>query len=745
MKKKHTKILSAMLAITILAGMFLPAFAEGESTTPIDETTPVVQSIDINANYYAGDTEGSYSIIFTVMEEIPAFTQLSFKIQLDGASVNEASFDSAVLADATKSVARFEDYATYTLTYESAKKIPQKTKLCHLTITSTEAPSSDILSFDEFTIIKEGETAPTSLTADLTIEEGPIIPELDAKTQAVYDAICALPDPMTLSFYQEDQSLTDLTSVKNTVTTTKSAYNALSSAQKDNLTAVLEFNDKSTYALETLPSVIQGMQNIRGLVEIAAATKNITEDNALSYQFLITVFEAHSSISLQGLLPDSAARREASQLLDTLNDASDLLHTALDSAEAESDGGCKTKAYACQTQLTRIQSLSSHKYYSEYMADLEEQIETLIDEVESTLASDPIMQKGLLDTLENCQATIELIKQGIDDLPTMTVDGINQKSRYTISFKRKKLLDDSLTVSISVIVSDKDGKKIDSAERDFDADDLELSVSFTAPATKYTKGELYTITAYYHVNGAKYLIDSQEIECYYIRTPQSTGLGGGGGISSGNNNTNTDKNDDTPSTGGTIFPDSNDEPEPPAAPETIFEDIKNYTWATEAINTLYEVGIINGMEEGIFNPAGQVTREQFCKMVVSLFEIPTKTTTSAFGDVKANAWYAPYITAAVEAGYVQGQSNDYFGIGESIMRQDMAVILYRALGDQNSKAILNFSDKENIASYAEDAIAELVGLNIINGYEDGSFQPRGTATRAEAAKMIYGIYQYLNN
>ena len=160
---------------------------------------------------------------------------------------------------------------------------------------------------------------------------------------------------------------------------------------------------------------------------------------------------------------------------------------------------------------------------------------------------------------------------------------------------------------------------------------------------------------------------------------------------------------------------------------------------------MYEAGIINGMEEGIFNPAGQVTREQFCKMVVALFDIPAKASTTAFGDVKSDAWYAPYITAAVQAGYVQGQSNEYFGIGESIMRQDMAVILYRALGDQNSKVVLNFSDKENIASYAEDAISELVGLGILNGYEDGSFQPRGTATRAEAAKMIYGIYQYLND
>ncbi|MBO5364016.1 MAG: S-layer homology domain-containing protein, partial [Clostridia bacterium] len=410
----------------------------------------------------------------------------------------------------------------------------------------------------------------------------------------------------------------------------------------------------------------------------------------------------------------------------------------------EADGGYKTRTYACQDQLSKIQSFSSHKYYSEYMANLEEQIDTLIDEVESALDSDPIGQKALLDSLKTSRSTIQLIMEGMGDLPTMKVDGINQRNRYTISFKRKKTLDDSLSASISVVVTDKEGTEIDTAQKDFDADSLELKISFNAPATKYTKGEMYTITAYYHINDADYLIDSQEHECYYIRTTQSGGLGGNGGSSSNLGNTGGDDTN-TPTTGGTIFPDSNDDPETPTTPKTTFNDLKDYTWAAEAIDTLYEAGIINGMEEGIFNPAGQVTREQFCKMVVALFDIPAKASTTAFGDVKSDAWYAPYITAAVQAGYVQGQSNEYFGIGESIMRQDMAVILYRALGDQNSKVVLNFSDKENIASYAEDAISELVGLGILNGYEDGSFQPRGTATRAEAAKMIYGIYQYLND
>ena len=79
------------------------------------------------------------------------------------------------------------------------------------------------------------------------------------------------------------------------------------------------------------------------------------------------------------------------------------------------------------------------------------------------------------------------------------------------------------------------------------------------------------------------------------------------------------------------------------------------------------------------------------------------------------------------------------------MRQDMATILYRALGSRGKRAELSFSDNDSIAPYAKDAVAELVGLGIISGYEDGTFLPRGTATRAEAAKMIWGVYQLIKD
>ena len=333
----------------------------------------------------------------------------------------------------------------------------------------------------------------------------------------------------------------------------------------------------------------------------------------------------------------------------------------------------------------------------------------------------------------------------------MTCDDIMRGNPFKVKFSRKSTLDDSMDVSVRVVITDKDGRKLDEQEIDFPHNSTDLSIPFTSSKLVYPKDEKVTITAYYVLDETSFFLDSQEVDCINTRN-NSGGIGNvnssGSGLLGSASSTVTNKNDEEESSGstsgGTIFPSEETIESGNNASSVVFADIASYAWAKEAIEGLYYAGIVNGMEDGIYNPAGIVTREQFAKMVVQLFNVSTGHTQTNFVDVKADAWYAPYITAALQAGYIQGQSGEYFGIGESIMRQDMATILYRALGDQNSKAVLSFTDTDNIAPYAEDAIAELVGLGILNGYEDGSFLPRGTATRAEAAKAIWGIYQILN-
>ncbi|MCI5892028.1 MAG: S-layer homology domain-containing protein [Clostridiales bacterium] len=170
-----------------------------------------------------------------------------------------------------------------------------------------------------------------------------------------------------------------------------------------------------------------------------------------------------------------------------------------------------------------------------------------------------------------------------------------------------------------------------------------------------------------------------------------------------------------------------------------FTDIADVEWAKEAILALSNLGIVNGMGDGVFAPQQQVTREQFAKMIVGVmgYSVDSNAVTE-FSDANGD-WYTPYIAAAAQNGLVTGREDGTFGVGDNITRQDMAVIIFRALGS-NASEIHEFTDSADISGYAVEAVSALYNMGIISGYTDGSFGPKDNATRAEAAKMLYGVY-----
>ena len=176
--------------------------------------------------------------------------------------------------------------------------------------------------------------------------------------------------------------------------------------------------------------------------------------------------------------------------------------------------------------------------------------------------------------------------------------------------------------------------------------------------------------------------------------------------------------------------------------EPYFADANG--WGKDYIEALFRRGIISGKSEGVFAPEAQITREEFVKLAVELFDLTDKSLTSDFADVPADAWHAPYIASAKKHGIVSGISATQFGVGMPITRQDMCKILYGMLVKMDlAKGVeakeLVFHDAQQIASYAQEAVSTLVSLGIINGDDQGNFNPQNNATRQEAAKLIYGM------
>ncbi|WP_433583425.1 immunoglobulin-like domain-containing protein [Paenibacillus amylolyticus] len=175
---------------------------------------------------------------------------------------------------------------------------------------------------------------------------------------------------------------------------------------------------------------------------------------------------------------------------------------------------------------------------------------------------------------------------------------------------------------------------------------------------------------------------------------------------------------------------------------TSFKDVTQ-DWAKDAISALGARGIVKGVGDGEFNPNGRVTRAEFITMLMNMFELSDESATTSFSDVKQGEWYHGNIATAQKLGIVNGKPNGRFGVHENITREDMAVMVYKAIQMKQlalaSGEVTAFKDEANIASYAKQAVEAIQGAGIINGVGNDEFAPKKNASRAEAAVMIYNV------
>jgi len=170
-----------------------------------------------------------------------------------------------------------------------------------------------------------------------------------------------------------------------------------------------------------------------------------------------------------------------------------------------------------------------------------------------------------------------------------------------------------------------------------------------------------------------------------------------------------------------------------------FDDLHEIAWATPSILALHNKGVISDSADRRFRPADNVTRAEFVKMLVACLGIQEKATNVSLSDVSEDAWFYPYIASAVYYGLVQGDENGNFRPDDSITRQDICVILSRAmdkLGYGPAEMSEVFTDDSEIAAYAKEAVYRLRAHEIVNGMGDGSFAPKANANRAMTAKML---------
>ena len=175
-----------------------------------------------------------------------------------------------------------------------------------------------------------------------------------------------------------------------------------------------------------------------------------------------------------------------------------------------------------------------------------------------------------------------------------------------------------------------------------------------------------------------------------------------------------------------------------------FTDVSAGDWFYEAVQFVYENGLMDGVGNNLFAPNATLTRAMAVTILYRLEGSPDldgENLGYPFADVDGNAWYGDAVYWARCNGIVDGVENNHFDPTGSLTREQMATVLYRyaqykgadvsASGD-----ISGFADSANVSDWAVDAVKWAVGSGLVNGVEGNALAPQGTSTRAQTAAIL---------
>lgn len=155
---------------------------------------------------------------------------------------------------------------------------------------------------------------------------------------------------------------------------------------------------------------------------------------------------------------------------------------------------------------------------------------------------------------------------------------------------------------------------------------------------------------------------------------------------------------------------------------------------TEPMNGIAKT-FVGGYEDGNFYPHRSITRAEFLKFAVealTIYDSKTYYTPTTFTDVNEDKWYANIISFAQEYGITSGYEDGTFHPESSISRAEAAVFISNIISAPSGKK--SFADVPS--NWMKAPISSLATLGVLNGYSDGSFRPDNDITRAEAVKVV---------
>ncbi|MGW7159330.1 SwmB domain-containing protein [Paenibacillus taichungensis] len=188
-----------------------------------------------------------------------------------------------------------------------------------------------------------------------------------------------------------------------------------------------------------------------------------------------------------------------------------------------------------------------------------------------------------------------------------------------------------------------------------------------------------------------------------------------------------------------------------ASHQVVYRDTMSH-WAKDVISELSAKWIINGQNGTLYVPEQKITRAEFATLVAKGLGLPGDySSVQQFKDVRYGDPTGAYIGAAAKAGIITGNTDGTFRPDSMITREQMAIMMVRALDYAKQPTVLNTSAASTLSKFkdsnriqSKELVAKAVQEGIIQGMTTQTFVPTGSATRAQAAVMLKRVLNKLN-
>lgn len=175
-------------------------------------------------------------------------------------------------------------------------------------------------------------------------------------------------------------------------------------------------------------------------------------------------------------------------------------------------------------------------------------------------------------------------------------------------------------------------------------------------------------------------------------------------------------------------------------PQTTFADVPASAWYYDAVEYVYENGLMSGVSGGWFAPNDTLTRAMLVQTLYAMEGRPAAAS-AGFADVASGDWYASAVNWAAANGVVSGVSETGFGPNNALTREQLALILYRfaqykGYDVTGTSDLAAYADGSSVSGWAAEAMGWAVDAGLISGVGGNQIAPTGTATRAQVAQIL---------